>query len=78
MQRREFMAGLGAAAGDAVFQFGQVYGQGSSAVAHYDAQVIPVRFIHVKRCENRSRRSSFELSPIFGDGVIGQAAEVAG
>jgi pimeloyl-ACP methyl ester carboxylesterase len=34
MQRREFMAGLGAAAGDAVFQFDPVYGQGIGAVAH--------------------------------------------
>jgi hypothetical protein len=33
MQPREFMAVLGAAAGDAVFQLDQVYGQGS-AVAH--------------------------------------------
>ncbi len=33
MQRREFMAGLGAAAGDAVLQFDHVYGQGG-AVAH--------------------------------------------
>jgi hypothetical protein len=33
MQLREFMAVLGAAAGDVVFQLDQVYGQ-ASAVAH--------------------------------------------
>src|SRR5262245_32855964 len=34
MRRREFIAGLGAAAGDAVVQFDPVYGQGGGAVAH--------------------------------------------
>src|ERR1700757_5029529 len=33
MQRRKFMAALGAAAGDAVFQLDEVHGQ-ASAVAH--------------------------------------------
>jgi hypothetical protein len=48
MQRREFMAGLGATAGDAVFQFDQVYGQGSSAVAH---RVVEANGIHLHLAE---------------------------
>jgi hypothetical protein len=48
MQRREFMAGLGAAAGDAVFQFDQVYGQVSSAVAH---RVVEANGIHLHLAE---------------------------
>jgi pimeloyl-ACP methyl ester carboxylesterase len=48
MQRREFMAGLGAAAGDAVFQFDQVYGQGSSAVAH---RMVEANGIHLHLAE---------------------------
>src|SRR5499425_1761572 len=48
MRRREFMAGLGAAAGDAVFQFDQVYGQGSSAVAH---RMVEANGIHLHLAE---------------------------
>jgi pimeloyl-ACP methyl ester carboxylesterase len=48
MQRREFMAGLGATAGEAVFQFDQVYGQGSSAVAH---RVVEANGIHLHLAE---------------------------
>jgi alpha-beta hydrolase superfamily lysophospholipase len=47
MQRREFMAGLGAAAGDAVFQFGQVYGQGGAA-AH---RMVEANGIHLHIAE---------------------------
>jgi pimeloyl-ACP methyl ester carboxylesterase len=48
MRRREFMAGLGAAAGDAVFQRDQVYGQGSSAVAH---RMVEANGIHLHIAE---------------------------
>jgi pimeloyl-ACP methyl ester carboxylesterase len=48
MRRREFMAGLGAAAGDAVFQRDQVYGQGSSAVAH---RMVEANGIHLHLAE---------------------------
>jgi pimeloyl-ACP methyl ester carboxylesterase len=47
MQRREFMAVLGAAAGDAVFQSNQVYGQGG-AVAH---RMVAVNGIHLHIAE---------------------------
>jgi epoxide hydrolase A/B len=48
MRRREFVAGLGAAAGDAVFQFDPVYGQGSGAVAH---RVVEANGIHIHLAE---------------------------
>src|SRR5258708_38132178 len=48
MRRRELMAGLGAAAGDAVFQRDQVYGQGSSAVAH---RMVEANGIHLHIAE---------------------------
>lgn len=48
MRRREFMTGLGAAAGNAAFQFDQPYGQGSSAVAH---RVVEANGIHLHVAE---------------------------
>src|SRR5215470_12125898 len=47
IRRREFIAGLGAAAGDVVFQFDQVYGQGS-AVAH---RMVEANGIHLHLAE---------------------------
>ena len=48
MRRRDFIAGIGVAAGDAVFQFDQVYGQGSSAVAH---RMVEANGIHLHLAE---------------------------
>jgi alpha-beta hydrolase superfamily lysophospholipase len=48
MRRREFIAGLGAAAGDAAVQFDQVYGQGSSAVTH---RMVEANGIHLHLAE---------------------------
>ena len=48
MRRREFIAGLGAAAGDAVVQFDPVYGQGSNAVAH---RMVEANGIHLHLAE---------------------------
>src|SRR5215475_6898989 len=48
MRRREFMAGLGAAAGDAVVHFDAVYGQGGGAVAH---RMVEANGIHLHLAE---------------------------
>jgi pimeloyl-ACP methyl ester carboxylesterase len=48
MRRREFIAGLGAAAGDAVVQFDPVYGQGGGVVAH---RVVEANGIHLHLAE---------------------------
>src|SRR5499433_2473149 len=48
MRRREFIAGLGAAASDAVVQFDPVYGQGGGAVAH---RVVEANGIHIHLAE---------------------------
>ena len=46
MQRREVIAGIGAAAGDAVFQRNQVNAQGMSAVAHRVVEANGIR-LHI-------------------------------
>jgi len=48
MRRREFIAGLGAAAGDAVVHFDPVYGQGGGAVAH---RMVEANGIHLHLAE---------------------------